>query len=152
MGKPFCFCGNPNNYVLPMLLIFMKIISVRFPHTKIFLQRKKQITVQCSMHLVSEHYWWNRNSRHCSAILPFTSSFVDFLQHPSYLLLCHRSWKVGGNAPFPFPSSAKCSRLQRLKCSSPEQNAFIISNKHVHLQCDIVFGGEYSRGYSCRWR
>ena len=66
-----------------------------------------------------------------------------------------------------FVSSAKCAHLQRQKCSSPDQhktrsslvmNAFVCSvmscsevssrgclvanDQHVHLQCDIEFGGE----------
>ena len=68
-----------------------------------------------------------------------------------------------------FVSSAKCARLQRQKCSSPDQhktrsslamNAFVCSvmlcsevssrgglvasDQHVRLQCDIEFGGETS--------
>ena len=35
-----------------------------------------------------------------------------------------------------FICSVECVHLQRQKCLSPGQNAFITSNKHVRLQCD----------------
>ena len=34
------------------------------------------------------------------------------------------------------PLQLKCIHLQRQKCSSPAQNSFVASDKHVHLQCD----------------
>ena len=36
-----------------------------------------------------------------------------------------------------FVSSAKSVRPQRQKCLPPAQNAFVASNKHVRLQCDL---------------
>ena len=41
-----------------------------------------------------------------------------------------------------FISSTKRIRLQGLQCSSWAQNMLVASNKHVRLQCDIVFVGE----------
>ena len=41
-----------------------------------------------------------------------------------------------------FVSSVKCARLLCQRCSPPGRNTFVVSDKRVSLQCDIVFEGE----------